>query len=162
MHIDPTSYNITIRRAVYDGDHCYGASVREFPHLLDYADSHEEAYQLICESIETYIEDCLERGQAFSPPYEAPNTSSFSGRVTLRLTSSLHQILSSNADNEGVSLNHYISTALAYHSGRTSYMLSANANQQWVLATPPQRATKAHLRVIENTNYEQPKTANCG
>lgn len=162
--INPDEYNITIRRANYDGDVCFRASVREFPHLADFADTQNEAYQLICESIETYIEDCLDHNRSYAQPYEAPDVHGYSGRITLRLPSSLHRIVASNAESENVSLNQYISSILAYFSGGVGYRSETPNNKQWISEPLEQNqpTRKRHLKLVDSTKYDQNNVEDCG
>ena len=46
-------YGITIRRVIEEGEACFEARVRELPDVVEYADSHEEVYELAIDTIET-------------------------------------------------------------------------------------------------------------
>lgn len=50
---DSNRYTITIRRAEFDGKTLYEAKVKELPDVAEYAESYEEAYALVLDSIET-------------------------------------------------------------------------------------------------------------
>ena len=53
-HVTNTQdYGITIRRVIEEGEECFEARVRELPDVVEYADSHEEAYELAVDTIET-------------------------------------------------------------------------------------------------------------
>ena len=53
MNIDPYAYNITVRRAMFEGEVCFEARVKELPDLIEYADTADEAYALAVDGIET-------------------------------------------------------------------------------------------------------------
>ena len=46
-------YGITIRRVIKEGEDCFEARVRELPDVVEYADTHDEAYELVIDTIET-------------------------------------------------------------------------------------------------------------
>ena len=52
-HRTATQYAITIQRVFADGEYVFKASVQEFPHLFEYADTYAEAYELMIDAIET-------------------------------------------------------------------------------------------------------------
>ncbi|XSG84783.1 MAG: toxin-antitoxin system HicB family antitoxin [Methylohalobius sp. ZOD2] len=115
MNIDPHAYNITIRRANFEGEVLFEARVKELPDLAEYGESFDEAYDLAVDAIETAAEAFAEKGRAF-PPATVP-ADDYSGRVTLRLSRSLHRALAESADDEGVSLNQHLVNVLSYYSG---------------------------------------------
>jgi antitoxin HicB len=61
-------------------------------------------------SRELWIESRLATGLEVPEPQEAPQ---YSGRFVLRIPKSLHRDLANEAETEGVSLNSYVSNALA-------------------------------------------------
>lgn len=113
--IDATSYNITIRKGVFDGELCFEARIAEFSDLTEYADSYEEAYTLAIDAIETTAEIFAAQGRAMPPPIVSADD--YSGRVTLRLAKSLHRALAQTAEREGVSLNQQLTNILNYYAG---------------------------------------------
>ena len=46
-------YGITIRRVIEEGEACFEARVRELPDVVEYADTHGEAYELVIDTLET-------------------------------------------------------------------------------------------------------------
>ncbi len=115
MKIDPHAYNITIRRAAFDGEALFEARVKELPDLVEYGESFDEAYDLAVDAIDTAAAAFAEKGRMF-PPAVVP-VDDYSGRVTLRLPRSLHRALAESADEEGVSLNQHLVSILSYFSG---------------------------------------------
>ncbi|UYM17570.1 toxin-antitoxin system HicB family antitoxin [Endozoicomonas euniceicola] len=109
--MNPHSYNITVRRADFDGELFFEARVKELPDVAEYADTFDEAYALAIDTIETTAEVFAEKGKAMPVPYEPADD--FSGRVTLRLAKSLHRNLAEGAEQEGVSLNQHINNILS-------------------------------------------------
>lgn len=123
--INPDDYTITVKRVSLDGEFVYRATVRELPHLAEYADSHEEAYALARDAIQTLYEAAKQEGREF--PIPSQDELEFSGRVTLRMPKSLHRQLSDQADAEGVSFNHFLVTVLALAAVRSSSYFSSFA-----------------------------------
>lgn len=115
MNIDPHAYNITIRRATFEGEVLFEARVKELPDLVEYGESFEEAYDLAVDAIATAAAAFADKGRAF-PPAVTP-VDDYSGRVTLRLPRSLHRALAEYADDEGISLNQHLVDVLSYYSG---------------------------------------------
>ena len=101
LGFNPYAYNITVRECAFDGESLFEARVKELPDVREYAESAREAYDLAIDTIET--------------AFPASPQDQFSGRVTLRLPKSLHRALASAAEDEGVSLNQHLVTALACH-----------------------------------------------
>jgi predicted HicB family RNase H-like nuclease len=60
----------------------------------------QEAYNLAIDTIETTAELLTEQGKPMPPPIIPADD--YSGRVTLRLSKSLHRALAKTADDEGV------------------------------------------------------------
>ena len=109
--VDPYSYNITVRRGVFEGETLFEARVKELPDVREYAESAQDAYTLAIDTIETAAEMFAEAGRPFPPPVSPRDD--FSGRVTLRLPKGLHRALAGAAEDEGVSLNQHLVAVLA-------------------------------------------------
>jgi predicted HicB family RNase H-like nuclease len=113
--IDASKYTITVRKGLFDGEECFEARIAELPDVAEYADSFAEAYNLAIDTIETTDEIFAERGKTMPPPIIPADD--YSGRVTLRLSKSLHRALAKTADDEGVSLNQHLTNILNYYAG---------------------------------------------
>ncbi|WOG27803.1 hypothetical protein [Endozoicomonas sp. 8E] len=59
--MNPHSYNITVRRANFDGEVFFEARVKELPDVAEYADTAEEAYALAIDTIEITAEIFAEK-----------------------------------------------------------------------------------------------------
>ncbi|WP_027671264.1 toxin-antitoxin system HicB family antitoxin [Rheinheimera baltica] len=113
--MDAQNYSITVRKGVFEGEECFEAKVREFPHLTEYADSSDEAYALAVDAIETTITIFKEKNKSLPVPMEVADD--FSGRVTLRMPKSMHRAYSQWAEDEEVSLNQLIVNCLSHALG---------------------------------------------
>lgn len=113
--IDASSYNITVRKGRFDGELCYEARVAELPDVAEYADSFEQAYALAIDTLEITAEIFADQGKLMPKPIIPADD--FSGRVTLRLSKSLHRALAKAAETEGVSLNQHLTNVLNYYTG---------------------------------------------
>jgi antitoxin HicB len=91
----------------------YVARVAELPHCLIHGDTPEEAIREIEEVKRDWIESNLKRG--FKIPEPKPHK--YSGQIRLRISPSLHKLLSHRAEIENVSLNQYMCIALAQSVG---------------------------------------------
>jgi antitoxin HicB len=86
------------------------AKIPELPGCMTWTDTFEELEPMIEDAKKAWIEDALDDGDAIPKPRTAE---SFSGKVNLRMPQSLHRDLARRAEEEGVSLNQLMVTALA-------------------------------------------------
>lgn len=105
------------RKLTPDPSGGYVATIHEFPGCVAHGESADEALSNLSEAAESWIEAAIETG--FSIPDPA-NYDSSSGKIALRMSRRLHQIATERADLEGVSLNQFISGALASYLGQKS------------------------------------------
>jgi len=99
-----------------DGEGPYWvARIAELPHCLIHADTPEEAVKEIQEVKIDWIKSNLERGLRIPEP----RPRKYSGQIRLRISPSLHKLLTYRAETEGMSLNQYMATALATSVGIT-------------------------------------------
>lgn len=118
MIFDSEAYTITIRKEQADGEVLYVGRVAEFPNISAYEDSFESARALVLDAIRTLKKIADETQVEFPLPYPVLSEG-FSGRVTLRLPKTLHAKVSRIAEQEDVSVNQYLVTAVAYYVGET-------------------------------------------
>jgi antitoxin HicB len=85
------------------------ARIAELPHCLIHGDTPEEAIAEIEEVKRDWIKSNLKRGLKIPEPIPHKH----SGQISLRIPPSLHRLLSDRAAVEGVSLNQYMTVALA-------------------------------------------------
>ena len=97
-------YNYVIKRHNDESGEYFFGKVFELDGCQSHGDTFEEAYDSLREAMEGYIEVKLEYGDTIPEPID--NTE-YSGRFNLRIPKSLHQKLSMEAKEEGVSLNQY-------------------------------------------------------
>lgn len=97
-----------------DGDGpYYVARVAELPHCMIHGDNPGEAIAEIEEVKRDWIKSNLERGLKIPEPILHKH----SGQISLRISPSLHKLLADRAAIERISLNHYMTTALARSVG---------------------------------------------
>lgn len=119
MKFDAETYTITIRKEECDAEFLYVGRVAEFPNISAYEDTFEAARALVIDSIQTLKKIADETQADFPIPYPVVSDE-FSGRVTLRLSKSLHAQVSRLAAQEEISVNQYLVTAIAYYAGETN------------------------------------------
>lgn len=93
--VNPYAYSITVRQIDFEGDSHFEARVKELSDVREYGASAGEAYELAIDTIETAAATFAEEGRPFPSP--AVVQDDFSGRVTLRLSKSLHRALAYSA-----------------------------------------------------------------
>jgi predicted HicB family RNase H-like nuclease len=145
------AYNITVRQGIFEGEKCFEARVKELPDIAEYGDSHVEAYELALDSIETTAEVFEEKGRKMPQPCEPEEE--FSGRVTLRLPKTLHRTLATKAEEEGVSLNQLLVSALATFRGFDAALENDRNGWTNIGETQIQRSDVFQGKVINIGNY---------
>ncbi|ALR91296.1 toxin-antitoxin system HicB family antitoxin [Vibrio alginolyticus] len=120
ISFDPEFYSISVRKEEIEGDLYYVARIQELPDVMEFGDTYEEAYELALDTLKTSYEMFVEQGMKFPEPQCSSHDSKCSGRVTLRMPKTLHQMLATEADLEGVSLNQHIVNQLSFGQGHSS------------------------------------------
>lgn len=116
-NFDASAYTITVKKIFVDGDYCFYASVAEVPDISTWSDRWADAYEKVIEALEMLRNDACEQGKAFPAPFSSIEKSSFSGRITLRMSRSMHAEIAHCADQDGISLNQWIVEAVAQRRG---------------------------------------------
>jgi antitoxin HicB len=126
-------YTIELRNTPDEG---WFARVRELPGCMSQGETAEDAIANIQEAMHLWLEVSLEQGDAIPEPRREE---AYSGKFVVRVPRWLHRDLAEAAEREGVSLNQYISTALAQSVG------VMRAGQ----AQPAQEAMARHMARLE-------------
>ena len=95
-----------------DGEY-YVARVAELPHCIIHGNTPQEAITEIEEVKLDWIKSNLGRGLSIPEPISHKH----SGQIRLRIPPSLHKVLADRANIEGISLNQYMTAALASSVG---------------------------------------------
>lgn len=101
-------------RIVIPSDGGFHAEIMEFPGCFAQGDSPEAAYRNLESSAVAWIESCIELDQTIPEPF---SNLGFGGKIALRLPKSLHREASRMAAQDGVSLNQFLVSAIAYRVG---------------------------------------------
>lgn len=154
--IDAHAYNITIRYGSFEGEDCFEARVKELPDIAEYADTYDEAYLLAIDAINTTALVYAEKEREMPRPHIAADD--YSGRITLRLPTSLHRALVETSDIEGVSLNYYIVNVLSYFSGYAIASNHSSFSMTWKTAehlAPTTTGPHRSRRVVQTSQIGQ-------
>lgn len=114
--------------------------VKELPGCMSHGDTAEEAVAMIREAMEGWLLVSLNRGDQIPEP-EIPDD--FSGKFVVRIPRSLHRKLAEQADRDEVSLNAFVTAALAEAVGYRAAM------SQGATYTMPIKAPEAQPAVAE-------------
>ncbi len=109
-------YPVVLRELSAEEGGGWFAEIVELPGCMADGDTPDEAMKEIVDSKEAWISTGLKRGLPIPLP-EPLEEDIYSGRVTLRMPSSLHRKLSKMAQKEGISLNQFLLAALAFRVG---------------------------------------------
>ena len=110
-YYDSLPYIITIDRRDDQGTY-YVARVVELPDLIMTGDTLKEAHANLLEVKRDWIKSYLELGNKMPVPL---STKKYSGQIRLRIPPSLHRVLTTWSEVEGVSLNQYMTTILSLY-----------------------------------------------
>lgn len=104
-------YHITLVPSPDEGGHTgWVAEVSELPGCYSQGQAPDEAVSRVYDAMLGWISVAQEDGRAIPLPDEEPK---YSGRFVVRVPRSLHADLAAAAGREGVSLNAFVSAALA-------------------------------------------------
>ncbi|MEX9566049.1 toxin-antitoxin system HicB family antitoxin [Morganella morganii] len=168
---DPENYTISVRKITEDGDTFYVATVLELPDLCEYADTPDFARALALDSISTAFNLCKENNVYFPEPHKDIESANVSGRVTLRLSKTLHSRCIALAKADDVSLNTYISNCLSSYAERKENINLMEAQLHEIKAaiekTMNYHKYDDHLKVSDarelfSSNYHFQSTARFG
>jgi antitoxin HicB len=116
-------YHVSLVRGESErGEGTWTASVEELPACTASAASAEEAVHRLREAMETWIAAALARNEEIPEPR---SDSTQSGRLLVRMPKTLHGQLTRAAEKDGVSLNQFITGALASAVGWRGFQPAA-------------------------------------
>jgi predicted HicB family RNase H-like nuclease len=104
-------YLFTLRRGE---DGVWTSGVLEMPGVISEGDDPTEAIEMAQDALVETIMTLIEMGQEVAEPFE---TQDFSGRLQLRMTPELHRRATMLAAEQRVSLNRWLSQAVAREAG---------------------------------------------
>jgi len=125
MSIDPSAYNITIRRVKIGDDLLFNGSVAELPDVATFESTYQEAYELVIDAIKSLYQASVDASRPFPPPLRDVEVQNYSGRITLRMPKWLHAQLDGQAVAEGISLNQYLISLLSAFGSINAVVSSA-------------------------------------
>ncbi len=102
-----------------EGEEGYFATHSDLPGCMAEGETADEAIENLDEARELWVETRLDGGYAVPEPIGGE----YSGRVSLRMTSSLHALLAKLARRENMSLNSLLNYALSLFAGASDVSL---------------------------------------
>lgn len=99
-------YQVVVRWSAEDD--CFIASLPALDGCVTHGSSEEEALNNASEAAQLWLDSAHRLGHTIPKP-----TDQYSGRMTIRLPTSLHQRIAEEAEREGVSINQWVLTKLA-------------------------------------------------
>ena len=90
----------------------FAVTVPDLKGCISYGETVKEAYEMIAEAKQLWIETALDKGWSVPEP-QAELSRTYSGKFSLRLPIYLHRELAELAESEGTSLNQLIVALLA-------------------------------------------------
>jgi antitoxin HicB len=106
-------YPVSIEEAPEGG---YFIQIKDLPGCLSQGETVEEALEMIEEARRLWLESMYEDGNEI--PLPGADEKQYSGKFNVRIPKSLHRKLDELAEQEGVSLNHYLVSTLSRAVGQ--------------------------------------------
>jgi antitoxin HicB len=98
-----------------EDDGSFRAEILEFPGCIAAGETEGEALAALARVAESWLESVIAKGLVIPAPFD--QSGGYSGKFVLRLSKSLHRRAANAARSDGVSLNQYITTAIAVSVG---------------------------------------------
>ena len=108
-------YPVEVKKIREEEGGGFFVSIPLLPGCMSDGESLDEAYDNIQEAKEEWLSSMLERGMKIPEPVEQEE---YSGKFIIRLPKTLHRALVQVSKREGVSLNQYVTNALAFTLGQ--------------------------------------------
>jgi predicted HicB family RNase H-like nuclease len=156
----PEEYGICIRLIRQDDADLYEGRVNELPDLKVYGETYSEAYEELIGAIDVAQELFAEQGRAF--PSADPIEDAFSGRITLRMSKSMHRCVHEKAARDGVSLNQWIVEAVGYRVAPSAAPAPSKAETIYVISPVLQSSSAAPKLCIQQAARFQTVTTSNG
>lgn len=102
------------RELIPEDDGTWFVRIAEFPGCMSAGDTPAEAMTMIDDAMTGWLRVLLEDGDPIPEPF---TEEAFSGKTMVRLGKALHRDATAAAERDGVSLNHFIVTAVARAAG---------------------------------------------
>jgi len=112
-------YRFEVFTDIKNGYKQYVVKYFDFDNLFGVGDTIEEAIEEAKGNLKFYIDYCKDKNIPVPSP-SVHESNGYSGKVTLRMSKSLHKLVDERAKNEGVSINALLNEAVS------SYIFSAN------------------------------------
>lgn len=112
-------YRFEVYTDYSSGSKQYIVNYFDFPNIIGVGDTVDEALEEAEGNLDYYLEYCSDKGIAIPEP-SLHEVNNFSGKVTLRMSKTLHKKVDAQAKKEGVSINSFICEAVSnYIGGKT-------------------------------------------
>ena len=121
----------------------YFAEIPDLPGCYSDGETPQEAYDNIQDAKKCWLEVAIEKEYDIALPNI--DNEEYSGKFTLRIPKTLHKQLAKTSKEEGISLNQYIQTLLAYNFGR-SFIQQQNRKNE----------TEYHVKVMGIVDIGEP------
>jgi predicted HicB family RNase H-like nuclease len=138
-HYVSLPYTTTIEKSSGPRGDYYVARIIELPDLIMTGDTPEEALKELEDEKPEYIELYLKLGNKMPEPLKTQN---YSGKIVLRLPSSVHEDLVKIAQLEGVSLNQYMVSVLSKATGRDEVLMKDKKAAYKATERPKKKSTR--------------------
>ena len=113
------SYDVVIKQIEDEDGGGFLITIPQLKGCMSDGETVAEAYENITEAKREWFSDMLGRNIPIPEPTDT-SSETYSGRFVVRMPKSLHKTLAELSKAEGVSLNQYITTKLAFHTGVAS------------------------------------------
>lgn len=149
-------YSFTMNRINHDGDLIWVAKSNELIHCYGVGDTQEEALDELAENEKAWLETAVEKGYPI-PEVRVEKATTYSGKLTLRISPKEHEAAAKQSAAQGISLNQYLSDAVVSYSSRRMLMdlLDEKIDRLTALAS---NQNEVHLHLHQDLKQYSTKT----
>jgi antitoxin HicB len=124
-----------------ENDSQYEVSFRDFPYIVGEGETVEKAVREAQGNLQAILDDMVKDGKEIKKPFCNDASKEPSGKITVRMTKTLHCALIERAETEGMSLNSVVIDAISSYVYRPSFEMSFH-----------NLVTDCRTNVLENKN----------
>lgn len=119
--VDPKKYPFSVSLESNEGESAYLVTFNDFPNVIGAGSTAEEAIKEAYENLDVLFETMEADGKAIPSPSTIDTSNLPSGKVTVRMSRTLHLALIKRAELEKMSLNSVINDAIASYVYRPTF-----------------------------------------
>lgn len=150
-HANVDDYMFKVEKVVFgENDYEYMVTFDQFEEVVGAGLTQEEAIEDAKENLKAYFEYCLKNSIAIPSPLTKKWIDEYSGKITIRISKSLHRDMAEYAERDGMSLNHLVNDAIRFYLSEESLKAITSKAVNEILSTSDTCITAINLYKSKN------------